>query len=67
MLGVGRDALRRRLTPDHKWVEIYGGRIRTYPIDHRPNTQLRFDADEITRFLISMQKGRPRIPKETRL
>lgn len=60
LLGVGKYTLKRRLTPDRRWVEIYGGRLRVYPIDHRPNTSLRFDADEITRLLISMQKGRPR-------
>lgn len=59
MLGVEKGALKRRLTPDRQWVEIYGGRIRTYPIDHRPDTSLRFDADEITRFLIRLEKGRP--------
>lgn len=61
MLGIGKEALKRRLTLDRQWVKIYGDRLRVYPIDHRPNTSLRFDADEIARFLIRLQKRHQKI------
>lgn len=59
MMGVGRYTLKNRLSPDRKWVEIYGGRLRVYPLDSNPHAKLRLDADEINRLLIRLHKGRP--------
>jgi hypothetical protein len=59
MLGVSTWAMKRRLTPDRQWIEIYGGRLRVYPMDSTPTSHLRLDADEINRLLICLHKGRP--------
>lgn len=59
LLGVGASALRRRVSSDRQWVEIYGGRLRVYPMDSTSTSRLRFDADEINRLLIRLHKGRP--------
>lgn len=58
LLGVSGFALKRRLSADRQWVEIYGGRLRIYPMDSNPTSHLRFDADEINRLLIRLHKGR---------
>jgi hypothetical protein len=59
MLGVNKMTLRRRLSPDRHWVEIYGGRLKVYPLDSNPTAKLRLDADEINRLLLGLKKGRP--------
>ncbi|HLO02618.1 MAG TPA: hypothetical protein VK191_05885 [Symbiobacteriaceae bacterium] len=63
LLGVGASAIRRRVSSDRQWVEIYGGRLRVYPMDSTPTSHLRFDADEINRLLIRLRKERPPIDR----
>lgn len=58
LLGLVADSLRRRETPDGKWTEVYGRRIRVYRIDLTPHAQRRFDEDEIRRLLAKLERGR---------
>jgi hypothetical protein len=57
MLGIDADTLRRR-TKGREWLEIYGLRIRVYRMDVNPDSERRFDADEIERLLAGMKKAR---------
>lgn len=57
MLGIDADTLRRR-TKGREYLEIYGVRIRVYRMDVNPDSERRFDADEITRALAGLQKAR---------
>jgi hypothetical protein len=48
-LGLDPDTLRRRTRGD--WAEIYGHRIRAYPMDLGAGAERRYDADEIDQLL----------------
>jgi hypothetical protein len=56
MLGVDASALRRRLKGDY--VEIFGQRLRAYPMDLSADSERRFDEDEIRRLLARLIKAR---------
>jgi hypothetical protein len=56
LLGVDASALRRRLKGDY--VEIFGERIRAYPMDLHPDSERRFNEDEIHRLLARLDRPR---------
>lgn len=58
LLGIDPTGLRRRETPDGKYVEVYGYRIKVFRIDLGPSAQRRYDEDEIHRVLARMLKSR---------
>jgi hypothetical protein len=55
LLGVDASALRRRLKGNY--VEIFGVRIRAYPMDLHPDSERRFDEDEIRRVLARLDRA----------
>lgn len=59
LLRVHPNTLRRRETPDGRWCEMYGARIRVYRLsnDRGPASQRRYDRSEIARLMARMQRG----------
>ncbi|MFZ5825250.1 MAG: hypothetical protein ACOY94_13120 [Bacillota bacterium] len=58
LLGIDPGGLRRRETPDGRYCEVYGHRIKVFRVDLGPGAQRRYDEDEIQRVLARMSKSR---------
>ncbi|HLN65310.1 MAG TPA: hypothetical protein VK464_27630 [Symbiobacteriaceae bacterium] len=56
MLSVDPATLRRHETPDGRWVELYGHRIRVHRMSPSPKAQRRFDEADIFRVLARMTR-----------
>lgn len=50
-LGLDPETMRRRESPDGRWMEIFGHRIRVFRLDMNPGAFRRYDEREIRRLL----------------
>lgn len=57
LLGLDPTSLRRKETPDGRYAEVYGHRIRVHRLSPDPNARRRYDADEIYRVLSRLSRG----------
>jgi hypothetical protein len=58
LLGVAPFTMRRYETPDGKWLEIFGQRIRVHRMSPAPLGRRRYDRNEIMRALARMQRAK---------
>lgn len=57
LLQVHPSTLRRNESPDGKWCDIYGTRIRVYRVSSEPGGQRRYDRAEIIRKFYRLRTG----------
>lgn len=58
LLNLDPTTLRRRESPDGRYAEVYGHRIRIHRLAPGPNGQRRYDEEEILRVLARLQRAR---------
>lgn len=58
LLGVSAITLRKYETPDGKWVEIFGQRIRVHRMSPAPLGRRRYDRNEVMRAVARMQRAK---------
>lgn len=58
LLGIDPQTMRRRETPDGRWLEIFGHRIRVFRLDASPTAFRRYDEREIRRLLQRLREER---------
>lgn len=58
LLGLDPDTMRRRETPDGRWLEIFGHRICVFRLDASPTAFRRYDEREIRRLIQRLRDER---------